>query len=98
MSELSPRTAEIARNNERAILRAVATVTARYVCEVSGISETQACRLKDEKLEQYCLALAAMGLKLVPVDAETVSRAEKQFMAEKMIEHYQAILDADQAT
>ena len=95
MTELSPLLAAIARNNERAVLRAVATVTARYVCEVSGISETQACRMKDEKLEQYCLALAAMGLKLVPLDAETVSKAEKQFMAEKMIEHYQAILEAE---
>ena len=39
-------------------------VTARHVCEVSGLSESALSRLKEEKLEQYSRALAAMGLVL----------------------------------
>lgn len=95
MTELSDTLAETARKNERAILHAIARVTARHVCEASGLSESQLSRMKDERLEQYCTALAAMGLKVVPVDSVLVSKAEKKFMAEKMIEHYQAILEAD---
>lgn len=91
-NELSPSQAAIARKNEREILHALARVSARQVCAASGLSESYLCRLKDERLEQYCAALAAMGLKLVAIDAEIVSRAEKRFMAEKMIDHYQAVL------
>ncbi|MCP2041892.1 alpha-glucuronidase [Neisseria sp. HSC-16F19] len=95
MTELSAALYESARKNERAILHALARVTARHVCDVSGLSESQLSRMKEERLEQYCTALAAMGLKVVPADAVTVSKAEKKFMAEKMIEHYQAILEAE---
>ena len=59
MAKSYPLTDEIARKNESAILRALAGVTARHVCEVSGLSESALCRLKEEKLEQYSRALAA---------------------------------------
>lgn len=76
-------------------MHALAGVTARHVCEVSGLSESALCRLKEEKLEQYSRALAAMGLKLVSVDAEVVTKAEKRFMAEKMIEYYRQMLEEE---
>lgn len=96
MTKFSQDVHEIARKNERTILRAVATVTARHVCETSGISETQFSRLKEEKLEQYCTALAAMGLQVVSVDAAVVTKAERKFMAEQMIKHYQKIVDDEE--
>lgn len=95
MAKSYPLVTEIARKNESAILYAIAGVTARHVCEVSGLSESALCRLKEEKLEQYSLALAAMGLKLVSVDAEVVTKAEKRFMAEKMIEYYRQMLEEE---
>ncbi len=95
MAKSYPFTDEIARKNERVILHALAGVTARHVCEVSGLSESALCRLKEEKLEQYSRALAAMGLKLVSVDAEVVTKAEKRFMAEKMIEYYRQMLEEE---
>lgn len=64
MTKSYPLVTEIARKNERAILHALAGVTARHVCEVSGLSESALSRLKEEKLEQYSRALAAMGLVL----------------------------------
>ena len=95
MTELSPAQQENARKNERAILHAVAVVSQKRVADLSGISETRLSRLKDGDLEKYCAALAALDLKLVPADAAIVTKAERKFMAEKMIEHYQAIADED---
>ena len=85
MTELSPAQQEIARKNERAILHALAVVSQKRVAELSDISETRLSRLKDGDLEKYCVALAALDLKLVPADAAIVTRAERKFMAEKWL-------------
>ncbi|HFC6353023.1 TPA: hypothetical protein ACFNMH_001971 [Neisseria elongata] len=45
MAKSYPLTDEIARKNERVILHALAGVTARHVCEVSGLSESALSRL-----------------------------------------------------
>ncbi|MDK4627521.1 XRE family transcriptional regulator, partial [Kingella kingae] len=59
------------------------------------MSETQSkvSRMKDGELEDLCAALAALDLKIVPLDACMVTPAERKFMAEQMILHYQKILD-----
>lgn len=93
MTKLSPTHLAIARNSHMAILRALADKSQKAVAEASGVSETKLSRLKDEQLEQYCLALVAAGLKIVPIDAEVVTPCEKRFMAEKMIEHYSRVID-----
>lgn len=95
MTELSHCQNEIARKNERAILHALAAVSQKAVCDAVGLSETKISRLKDGSLEQYCAALAFMGLKIVPIDVVTVTRAERRFMAEQMVKHYQAIVDEE---
>ena len=48
MAKSYPLTDEIARKNERVILHALAGVTARHVCEVSGLSESSLSRLKED--------------------------------------------------
>ncbi len=58
-----------------------------------GWSESKVSRMKDGELEDLCAALAALDLKIVPLDACMVTPAERKFMAEQMILHYQKILD-----
>ena len=53
MTELSTAQQEIARNNERAILRSLAVVTQKRVSELAGISETKLSRIKDGDLEMF---------------------------------------------
>lgn len=93
MTKLSPRQQETARKNERHILHALAVVTQKGLSEILGWSESKVSRMKDGELEELCIALAALNLKLVPIDACIVTSAEHQFMAEQMIKHYQNILD-----
>lgn len=93
MTQLSPSQAETARNNERAILHALAAVSQKKIAELSGVSESRLSRVKDGGLEQYCAALAAMGLKVVPADARIVTPCEYKFMAQQMVAHYQGVLD-----
>lgn len=93
MTQLSPEQTAIARKNERVILHRLAEVSQKAVCDMTGISETRMSRLKEGGLEQFCAALAAMNLKVVEADACLVTPAERKFMAEKMIEHYQHVLD-----
>lgn len=95
MTELSTAQQEIARNNERAILRSLAVVTQKRVSELAGISETKLSRIKDGDLEMFCAVLAALSLKLVPTDVHTVSEAEYLFMAEQMVRRYQAIIEKE---
>lgn len=97
MTELSPTQRETARKNERAVLHALASCGQKAVCEAVGWSESKISRFKDGGLEECCAALACIGLKIVPADACTVTRAERRFMAEQMIKRYQAIVDEDEA-
>lgn len=50
-------------------------------------------RMKDGDLDELCAALAALDLKIVPIDACVVTPHERKFMAEQMILHYQRVLD-----
>lgn len=93
MTKLSPSQTENARNCERVILRGFARLSQREVAERTGISETVLCRLKDERLEQFCLILAALDLKIVPLGAHVVTAHEKRPMPETMLEHYRAQLE-----
>lgn len=93
MVKLSQKQYETARNNERSILRRLSVVTQKGLSEALGWSESKVSRMKDGDLEELCAALAVLDLKIVPVDACLVTPAERKFMAEQMIKHYQAILD-----
>ena len=96
MTKLSPKQHETARNNERLILRRLATVTQKVFGDTMDWSESKVSRMKDGDLEEWCAALAVLDLKIVPVDACLVTTAERKFMAEQMIKHYQAILDENE--
>ena len=93
MTKLSPKQTETARNNERLILRHLAALSQKGLSDVMGWSESKVSRMKDGELEDLCAALAALDLKIVPLDACVVTPAERKFMAEQMILHYQKILD-----
>lgn len=93
MVEISLKVNANARKIETTILCAFARLSQRQVAEVAGVSETKISRFASEKLAEIALILAASGLAVVTEDAQVVSKTEKAFMAEKMIEHYQAVLD-----
>ncbi|MDK4527288.1 helix-turn-helix transcriptional regulator [Kingella kingae] len=93
MTKLSPKQTETARNNERLILRHLAGLSQKGLSDAMGWSESKVSRMKDGELEDLCAALAALDLKIVPLDACMVTPAERKFMAEQMILHYQKILD-----
>ncbi|WP_051321257.1 CII family transcriptional regulator, partial [Kingella kingae] len=79
--------------NERVILRHLAALSQKGLSDAMGWSESKVSRMKDGELEDLCAALAALDLKIVPIDACVVTPAERKFMAEQMILHYQNILD-----
>lgn len=93
MTKLSPKQTATARNNERLILRHLAALSQKGLSDVMGWSESKVSRMKDGELEDLCAALAALDLKVVPLDACMVTPAERKFMAEQMILHYQRVLD-----
>lgn len=93
MTKLSPKQTETARNNERLILRHLAALSQKGLSDAMGWSESKVSRMKDGELEDLCAALAALDLKIVPLDACMVTPAERKLMAEQMILHYQKILD-----
>ncbi|MDK4537467.1 helix-turn-helix domain-containing protein [Kingella kingae] len=93
MTKLSPKQTETARNNEHLILRHLAGLSQKGLSDAMGWSESKVSRMKDGELEDLCAALAALDLKIVPLDACMVTPAERKFMAEQMILHYQKILD-----
>ena len=76
MTSLSPEAVEIARKNEAAMIRALASVGQKRVAEQLGISESTVCRWKDGDLEKTARSMAAMGLKVVPEDAEIIGRED----------------------
>ncbi|MDK4651188.1 CII family transcriptional regulator [Kingella kingae] len=93
MTKLSPKQTETARNNERLILRHLAALSQKGLSDAMGWSESKVSRMKDGDLDELCAALAALDLKIVPLDACMVTPAERKFMAEQMILHYQRVLD-----
>ncbi|CRZ20820.1 CII family transcriptional regulator [Kingella kingae] len=93
MTKLSSKQTETARNNERLILRHLTGLSQKGLSDAMGWSESKVSRMKDGELEDLCAALAALDLKIVPLDACMVTPAERKFMAEQMILHYQKILD-----
>lgn len=76
MNTASPLITETTRKNEAAMIRALASVGQKNVAELLGISEATVSRWKDGDLEKTAKSLAAMGLKVVPVDAETIERED----------------------
>lgn len=95
MTKLSPKQFEMARKNERTVLRRLAAVTQKGLSDMLGCSESKISRMKDGDLEELCTALAALDLQIVAANACLVTPAERKFMAEQMIKHYQAILDEE---
>lgn len=93
MTKLSPKQTETARNNERLILRHLAGLSQKGLSDAMGWSESKVSRMKDGDLDELCAALAALDLKIVPIDACVVTPHERKFMAEQMILHYQRVLD-----
>ncbi|MDK4644442.1 CII family transcriptional regulator [Kingella kingae] len=93
MTKLSPKQTATARNNERLILRHLAALSQKGLSDAMGWSESKVSRMKDGDLDELCAALAALDLKVVPLDACMVTPAERKFMAEQMILHYQRVLD-----
>lgn len=75
MDSLTPEQAEKARKIESLLLQALANVGQKQVAEACGISESTVSRWKDGDLARTAASLVAMGLKVVPEDAETI-RAE----------------------
>jgi transcriptional regulator with XRE-family HTH domain len=57
-----------ARKNGAAVLHAFGRVGQVAVAEALGISESTVSRLKNSELEQWASLLAALGLKVVPVE------------------------------
>ncbi|MDK4670982.1 XRE family transcriptional regulator [Kingella kingae] len=74
-------------------MRHLAALSQKGLSDAMGWSESKVSRMKDGELEDLCAALAALDLKIVPLDACMVTPAERKFMAEQMILHYQKILD-----
>ncbi|WP_155240515.1 CII family transcriptional regulator, partial [Kingella kingae] len=79
MTKLSPKQAATARNNERLILRHLAALSQKGLSDAMGWSESKVSRMKDGELEDLCAALAALDLKIVPIDACMVTPAERYF-------------------
>ncbi|WP_080658870.1 CII family transcriptional regulator, partial [Kingella kingae] len=76
MTKLSPKQTATARNNERLILRHLAALSQKGLSDAMGWSESKVSRMKDGELEDLCAALAALDLKIVPIDACVVTHAQ----------------------
>ncbi|MDK4670482.1 XRE family transcriptional regulator [Kingella kingae] len=74
-------------------MRHLAALSQKGLSDAMGWSESKVSRMKDGDLDELCAALAALDLKVVPLDACMVTPAERKFMAEQMILHYQRVLD-----
>lgn len=71
MTALCPELRENARKNETVLLHSLAELSQKAVADRLGVSEATVSRMKSEgQLENMSALLAAMGLKLVPCDAE----------------------------
>lgn len=66
----------LARDNETAMLRALASAGQKRVAETLELSESTVSRWKEGDLEKTAKSLAAMGLKVVLADAETIERED----------------------
>jgi hypothetical protein len=74
---------EIARRNVKEVLHALARTGLEPVARASGVAESTVSRWKGEdgkpgQIEQFCRALAAMGLKIVPADYKAIDPAEAE--------------------
>lgn len=74
MSQSSTPLTELARKNERAVLQAFSRISQARIAEQMGASDSTVSRLKDGQLEQFCLLLAACGLKAIPTEMQCFSR------------------------
>lgn len=70
MPEVSASIVERSRQNESAILRALASVTQTRLAEMIGVHESTVSKMvTDGSVEKTARFLAAAGLQLVPADA-----------------------------
>lgn len=58
--------AERARKNESAMLQALATMGQNELARAMGVNESTVSRLKDGRIAEMSIALAHLGLKVVP--------------------------------
>jgi len=74
MSQASQPVAELARKNERAVLQAFSRLSQSRIAEQMGASDSTVSRMKEGPLEQFCLLLAACGLKAIPTGMKCFSQ------------------------
>lgn len=72
MAELSPDTAAKARKIETIILQRLAERKATAVAAEAGCHESTISRFKSERLSELAIILAALNLKVVSEDSQTV--------------------------
>ena len=97
MNASSPTTTERARKSQSVILRAMqepGRQTAAATC--MGVSESTVSRMKSEQLEQFCLLLAHLGLKVVPVAMQCFPEDKVQAMLTLAKGHLASIERPDQ--
>lgn len=68
MAPLCPAPDERSRKNLKAILHGLSSVGQARLAEALGVSESTVSRWKAEQAEQCARALAALGLKVVPIE------------------------------
>lgn len=67
MSQVSLSPAERSRKNAQAILQALASTGQNELAKLMGVHESTVSRLKDGGIDTFSVALAHLGLKVVPV-------------------------------
>lgn len=98
MNAVSSPVLDLARKNERAVLQAFARVSQSRIAEQMGASDSTVSRLKDGPIEQFCLLLAACGLKAMPVDMGCFPRAQMQALLVLARDHLNEIDELKELT
>lgn len=62
-----------ARKNESEVLKALAETGQAVAARDLGVHESTVSRMKDGEIERFCSLLAAVGLKVVPMDYRCVN-------------------------
>lgn len=76
MTEVSQELRERARKTETILRNQLAEVGQARMAERLGVSESTVSRWKADQVEQLALQLTALGLKVVPLDANLITADE----------------------
>ena len=80
MTEVSQELRERARKTETILRNQLAEVGQARMAERLGVSESTVSRWKADQIEQLALQLTALGLKVVPLDANLITADEVKAM------------------